>query len=57
MGQIGVWNVIVAGAMIDVAGMELLPEALEMINNVWITIIVTMIASVLMLCSQFFLSG
>ena len=46
-----------AGAMIDVAGMELLPEALEMINNVWITIIVTMIASVLMLCSQFFLSG
>jgi zinc transporter ZupT len=46
-----------AGAMIDVASMELLPEALEKINNLWLTITVTMVSSVLMLCSQLFLSG
>ena len=46
-----------AGAMLDVAGMELLPEAFELINNRWLTVVVTIISSVFMLCSQFFLSG
>lgn len=46
-----------AGAMLDVAGMELLPEAFELINNRWLTVVVTIISSVFMLCSQLFLSG
>ena len=44
-----------AGAMIDVAGVELLPEALEMIDRPLLTVAVTVVSSMVMLCSQFFL--
>ena len=45
-----------AGAMIDVAGGELLPEALEMIDRPLITVAVTVVSSMLMLSSQFLLA-
>ena len=45
-----------AGAMIDVAGGGLLPEALEMIDRPLITVAVTVVSSMLMLSSQFLLA-